>query len=72
MLAELDKAIVSYGNNNLSRYNGKVFLEFVSKLHRKENCNANWSLQIDELVVLSRSRDYGRPLLHDPLFAIRW
>ena len=44
---------------NKSRYDGEAFLDSLSKLHREENCNATWSLQIGELVRLSHSRDYG-------------
>ena len=49
MHLEMDKATAWYSNNK-SRYNGKVFLESVSKLHREEVCNATWSLQIGKLV----------------------
>ena len=56
----MDKATGWYGNNN-SRYDGKAFLDSVSKLHREEICRATWSLQVSW--YLSQSRDYGKPLL---------
>ena len=58
----MEKATVRYGNNN-SHYDEKVVLDSVTKLHRKENCNATWSLQISESIQLSQSRDYRRPLM---------
>ena len=58
----MEKATVRYGNNNL-HYDEKVVLDSVTKLHRKENCNATWSLQISESIQLSQSRDYRRPLM---------
>ena len=49
----MDKAYARHGNNK-SRYDGEVFLDSVSKLHREENCNATWILQIGGLVRLSQ------------------
>ena len=37
-----------YGNN--SHCDGKAFLDSVFKLHREENCNATWSLQISGMI----------------------
>ena len=33
----MDKAIARYGNTNLLRYNGKAFLNSISKLHKEQN-----------------------------------
>ena len=46
----MDKVIVRYCNNHSTRYDGKEFLESVSKLRRKEN--ATWSLEIGESVTI--------------------
>ena len=58
----MDEVIAQYGDNN-SGYDGKEFRESISKLHREERCNTNWSLQISESVRLSQSHNYGRLLL---------
>ena len=49
-VGEMDKVIVRYCNNHSTRYDGKEFLESVSKLRREEN--ATGSLEIGESVTI--------------------
>ena len=47
---EMDKVIVRYENNGSAHYDGKKFLESVSKLCREKNTIG--SLQISESVMI--------------------
>ena len=59
----MDKVIVRYCNNHSTRYDGKEFLDSVSKLHRKEN--AAGSLEIGESVTIkTKSRLWKAVIVH--------
>ena len=46
---DMDKVIVRYENNGSERYDGKEFVESISKLHRE---NTTGSLQTGESVMI--------------------